>query len=41
MKEVLSDLDQGKFVRTQVVDKHVIQKVDNINSINVGKTVET
>lgn len=41
MKEVLSDLDRGKFIRTQVVDKHVVQREDNINSINVGITEET
>ena len=31
MKEVLADLERGKFVRTQVIDKHVVQKEDNIN----------
>jgi hypothetical protein len=41
MKQVLADLDQGKFIRTQVIDKHVVQKEDNINSINVGVTEET
>jgi hypothetical protein len=38
MKEVLADLDRGKFIRTQVVDKHVVLREDNINSINVGTT---
>lgn len=41
MKEVLSDLDRGKFIRTQVVDKHIVQREDNINSINLGITEET
>ncbi len=31
MKEVLEDLDQGKFVRTQVIDKHEVQKASSIN----------
>lgn len=41
MKEVLADLERGKFVRTQVIDKHVVQKEDNINEINKGITEET
>lgn len=36
MKEVLADLDKGKFVRTQVIGKNVVQREDNINNINVG-----
>ncbi len=38
MKQVLGDLEQGRFVRTQVVDKHVVQREDNINEINRGLT---
>ncbi len=41
MKEVLADLDKGKFVRTQVIGKNVVQREDNINNINVGETIET
>lgn len=41
MKEVLGDLERGKFVRTQVIDKHVVQKEDNINEINKGITEES
>jgi hypothetical protein len=39
MKEVLADLDKGKFVRTQVIGKNVIQREDNINNINIGETI--
>lgn len=38
MKEVLSDLNEGRFVRTQVVDRHAVQKQSNINDIQKGKT---
>ena len=41
MKEVLADLERGKFVRTQVIDKHVVQKEDNINEISKGVTEES
>jgi len=38
MKQVLSDLEQGRFVRTQVVNHQVVQKEDNFNEINQGIT---
>lgn len=38
MKEVLADLETGKFVRTQVIDKHAVQKQSNINEIQKGVT---
>lgn len=41
MKEVLSDLKDGKFVRKQVVENNVIEKLDNINEMSRGKTTET
>ena len=38
MKEVLSDLDKGKFVRTQVVDDHAVQRQSSLNDIQKGET---
>ena len=38
MKEVLGDLETGKFVRTQVVDRHAVQKQSSINEIQKGVT---
>ena len=38
MKQVLSDLEQGRFVRTHVVNHQVVQKEDNFNEINQGIT---
>lgn len=31
MKEVLADLEKGKFVRTQVIDKQEVQKASSLN----------
>ena len=47
MKEVLGDLEQGQFVRTQIVANeenegvHKENIIDNINEMNTGKTIET
>jgi ATP-binding cassette subfamily D (ALD) protein 3 len=41
MKEVLGDLETGKFVRTQVIDKNAVQKASDINEIQKGVTQET
>lgn len=41
MKEVLADLDKGSFVRTQVVDKHTVQRSSSLNEIQKGVTEET
>lgn len=38
MKQVLADLQKGRFVRTQVVNHEVVQKEDNFNQINRGIT---
>jgi ATP-binding cassette, subfamily D (ALD), member 3 len=47
MKQVLEDLDNGQFVRTQVIKEegdaqaHKVANKNSINSLNTGKTVFT
>ena len=49
MKEVLKDLENGQFVRTQIVKDdgdpyghgHKVSQLDNINSISKGRVIET
>lgn len=41
MKEVLEDLSEGRFVRTQVVNELTVQKANNFSEIDKGKVEET
>lgn len=41
MNEVLDDLKKGKFVRTQVSGgENQVLKIDSVNEMNIGKTIE-
>lgn len=41
MKEVLADLEKGKYVRTQIIGKDNKElKLDSINEMRLGKLVE-
>ena len=39
MKEVLDDLVQGRFIRTQVVNDHKVQKENKFSEIDKGSVV--
>lgn len=41
MKEVLHDLNEGRFIRSQVVNEQTIEQENSLSSINKGKIIET